>query len=375
MAQFYETGSASDFNDLLGKVRTALAANGWTTHHNGLEGSSGGTRVHMSKAGLYVNLRTGFNNEVPVANAAERSTRIGTWRWNYTWFVGGVGTQVWQPDWICMNVGTGYNGSVSWHNQPGCPGASESKGLAVMATGKGAISRYWLFVLENPDAVFLVMEVQPGKTCTFSWGRALLNQPVASGGEWFTGGQPFHDHYTGINTALWGSMVSGSNSGSGFCRLVDPSWDATDQLDGWNHGFFTNPIPNSYGSGSFYGNLGLPNPDSTIGNPSASGYYNAISSGYIASEGRSVLTPIAMWKAKSSGNGYTLLGHMPHAGYISMIPYIPGDEVAGLGEAFLAFAHHQRLSPANVLVSGVAPADPNAQSFNYYCQGIAIRRP
>lgn len=57
---YFETGSASDVNNLLGKLRSAMAANGWDTNYNALT-AGGGTRCHMSKGGMTVNFRTGFN--------------------------------------------------------------------------------------------------------------------------------------------------------------------------------------------------------------------------------------------------------------------------------------------------------------------------
>lgn len=190
---YYETGSSPDVNNMLGKLRTALVDNGWTLNFNDYEGASGGVRCHLSKGGMTVNLRSGFNNEVPVADAGERSSRQGAWRWNYTY---GSPNQAWRPDWIAINVGTGVNLSRSWHNQPGAPGSGELRGLGSMITALGAISRYWLFIHDDPDFVLLICETRANKFEHLAFGRLVFTQEVAAGGEWYSGSRVFSDHYS-----------------------------------------------------------------------------------------------------------------------------------------------------------------------------------
>lgn len=373
MATYYETGSAPDINNLLGKLRTALAANGWTVNYNDLEGSSGGYRCHISKGGMTVNLRTGFNNEVPVANAAERSSRQGTWRWNYTW---GYPVTAYRPNWLAFNVGTGVNLSSSWHNQPGAPGASEAKGLASMITCTGAISRYWLFILDNPDTVVLIAETRPNKMEHIAFGRMVLTQNIAAGGEWFSGSRRFCDHYSApqeLASSVLSPTAAGANTSAMF-RVVDPGWLITDQLDGWNHTVMSPGVPNSYGPNAFWAVIGIPVPDSSIANPGGNSFPNLINSAYLDKEGRSILHPISCWKYRDSG-GLTLVGYIPYIGRTSLQAYVAGDPIAGVGETYLAFPNHERLSPWNIYTAGGSTSDPSGESYNYYGTGVAIRRP
>lgn len=370
---YFETGSSPNVNDMLGKLRVAMAANGWTENYSDIEGGSGGRRAHLSKGGVTVNFRTGYNNEVPVANVAERSARQGAWSWAHQWSSGG--TNYWRPSWIAMNCGDGVNLSSSWHNQPGAPGSSESKGLGVMLTAAGAISRYWIFILEEPDTIVLICETRPNKFENLAFGKLSLNQAIAGGGSWFSGSRKFNQHYSGVHEAIMGGMgggfVDAASSMPGFARLVDDRWLVEDQLDGWNHTIFSPGVPNGYGGGSIWSIIGVPFMESSH---YTSPYSNAINQSYLDDEGRSILHPISVWKGVLGG-GYTLLGHVGHIARLSLKPYIASDPVAGVGETFLAFPSHHRLSPWNTSQSGSLPADPADETYNYFGSGIAIRRP
>lgn len=372
MANYYETGSAPDINNLLGKLRTALAANGWTVNYNDNEGSSGGQRVHVSKGGMAVNFRTGFNNEVPVANVAERNSRQGTWNWNWVW---GNPQQTYRPNWLFFNVSTGLNMSRSWHNQPGGPGSSELKGLASGIVCTGSISRYWIFINENPDTVLLIAEVRPGKFEHIAFGRLILTQNIQAGGEWFSGSRIMNRSYTNPQEVANGRLTTsyvGDDTASMF-RVVDTRWTAPDQMDGWNQNLMTPGVPNSWGQGNFWALLGVPVPDSSVQVPSVQGYYNVIDVAYLDDEGRSILHPIGCYKYMET-SGLTLVGYLGHIARTSLKAYVAGDPIAGVGETYMAFPSHERLSPWNVTVFGSSPSDPSTQSYNFYGTGIAVRK-
>lgn len=364
---YFETGSAADVNDLLGKLRTAMAANGWTIHYNDFAGSSGGLRCHASKGGVVVNLRTGFNNEVPVANSAERSGRQGAWSWGHSWYSGG--TQFWRPSWLALNVGTGVDLAKSWHNQPGAPGSSEGKGLGAMITAPSAISRYWLFIHEDPDTVYLVAETRANKFEHLGFGKLLMAQEVESGGEWFSASRKMNAHYDGLIEPLYGN----GQASASFSRLVDSRWSMADPLDGWNYSLMTPGAVTTWGN-DFWASVGVPVLDQQNGNPHHSGVYTAITESYITSEGRSILHPVASWKGMPGG-GYTLLGHVGHVARTSLLPYVAGDSINGVGETYLAFPGHHRLSPWSRFQYGERPSDPAGEVYNFYGVGVAVRRP
>ena len=371
---YYETGSAPDVNNMLGKLRTALVGNGWTLNYNDFEGASGGTRCHLSKGGMTVNLRSGFNNEVPVANSAERSSRQGNWRWNYTY---SSPSQAWRPDWIAVNVGTGVNLSRSWHNQPGAPGSGELRGLASMITAQGSISRYWLFIHEDPDFVLLVCETRANKFEHIAFGRLVLTQEIQAGGEWFSASRRFNDHYTPPQEVCAGILdpsYSTLSEATAFFRVEDTRWEATDKVDGWGRGLMTPGVPNSYGGSNYWASLGVPLPDSTVQYPSTQGFNNLINSSYLDAEGRSILHPISCWKF-SDPSGLHPIGYIPHMARTSLKAYVAGDEIAGVGEAYMAFPNHMRISPWSITQLGSSPSNPADEIWNYYGTGIAVKVP
>ena len=376
MAEYFETGSASDYNDLLNKLRNSMTTHGgWTQQDHSSVGVSGGYRSHLSKGTLKANLRSGFNGEVPVPSA-NRSTRLGTWWWNFGGFA---------PDYIALNLSTGFNLSLDWYNQPGAPGASEGRGLGVMINGKGSVSRYWLFLLENPDAVYLVVEVHPNKFQHLGFGKLVLAQQIEEGGEFFAATRRFSDTSNELNdpwSGYYGDQAGGSSTESvrrmtGYFRVQDERITAPDDLDGWGKGYIDSAVPErsnnimspSYGM-PLSGVPQLSGPYRT--SPSSTNYNNALTLSWIADESRSLLFPISCWK---NYRGFTPIGHLPHLARISMQPYLAGDLIAGVGEPWLAFPGHAKAIPYSKLSYGNAANYPPDSSYNYFGTGYAIRRP
>lgn len=375
MAEYFETGSASDYNDLLNKLRNAMTTHGgWTQQDHSSTGTSGGYRSHLSKGTLKVNLRSGFNGEIPVPSA-NRSVRLGTWDWNSGGFA---------PDYIALNLSTGFNLSLDWYNQPGAPGASEGRGMGVMINGKGSVSRYWLFLLEDPDAVYLVVEVHPNKFQHLGFGKLVLAQQIEEGGEFFAATRRFSDTYNSLNDPWSGYYGAYSASPSSevtkrmtaYFRVEDERITSPDDLDGWGKGFIDSAVPersstvsNSYGQPiTFIPQLTGP----YRMYPGSTPYKSALTESWLADESRSLMFPIACWK---NYIGYSLIGHLPHLARISMEPYIAGDLVAGVGDPWLAFPGHYKSVPFSKTAYGDnANYAPNS-SFNYFGTGYAIRRP
>lgn len=54
----YETGTASDVNDLLAKLRTFALANGWSQDFSGARTSGAGNALQINKGGFYVTFRS-----------------------------------------------------------------------------------------------------------------------------------------------------------------------------------------------------------------------------------------------------------------------------------------------------------------------------
>src|SRR3984893_4712790 len=95
----YQAGIPTDEMDLLQQLVTWLVARGWTQDASAAEGS--GWRAHLHKSGVYVNLR------------AMRG-EFGATIWPNA-LVGGITTG------LGLSLGTGYDSSDAWYDQPGVP--------------------------------------------------------------------------------------------------------------------------------------------------------------------------------------------------------------------------------------------------------------
>jgi hypothetical protein len=134
----YETGSATDRDDLLNKLRIFLVANGWTQNYWAAEGE--GYRLHVNKDTVYANFRTSAGASEKLLTTVE--TKANTW--------------------FAMNVSTGYDGTKHWSLQPGAPycprGAVGSLASGFLVTG--SIISYYFFAQDNSFDV--VAEISSG---------------------------------------------------------------------------------------------------------------------------------------------------------------------------------------------------------------------
>jgi len=95
----YQTGTVTDSSDALNKLTLWLQSIGWTVNRN--ESLPNGRRVHVSKNGLYVNLRATSGAVNPWGHA--------------------VNTQSAAAQGIHLYCGTGYDANLYWNAQPGGP--------------------------------------------------------------------------------------------------------------------------------------------------------------------------------------------------------------------------------------------------------------
>jgi hypothetical protein len=134
----YETGSATSRDDLLGKLRIFLVANGWTQDYWAAEGE--GYRLHVHKDTVYANFRTS-------AGASEKLLTT---------------VQTDANTWFAMNVSTGYDGTKHWSLQPGAPyhTGTNPGSLASGFLVTGSIVSYYFFAQDNSFDV--VAEISSG---------------------------------------------------------------------------------------------------------------------------------------------------------------------------------------------------------------------
>lgn len=162
MAAAYQTGSATSSSDLLQKLVTWLVAQGWTQNRSQSEGT--GWRAHLSKSGVYVNLRATPGSEYIWAhNLCRTPERAG----------------------IGIYVGTGYNGSNAWNAQAGGPiGNGQTYTTGCMMQVVGSILAYHFFD-DGSDNIVVVIERTSGNFVYMGWGPSLIKAGTWTGGAYF----------------------------------------------------------------------------------------------------------------------------------------------------------------------------------------------
>lgn len=145
----FETGTAAGVNDLLTKLSTFLAAQGWTINRDATEGSGRWLSVQKG-SDLFLNFLSD--------PATSGTTNPGPW--------------------IHLRGATGYAGGSAFTAQPGVqPNNSSANKLT------GSFAGYWFF--EGDDYIHVVIEIEAGrfrhlqggtleKTCTFTGGTYTM---------------------------------------------------------------------------------------------------------------------------------------------------------------------------------------------------------
>lgn len=157
----YETGTATGRDDLLAKLKVFLEGDGWATNMYAADGT--GYRLHVSKSGVYANLRSTNNEELVPGYEG------------YHCSVTGIG----------LNLSTGYDAGQSWITQPGYPTGNWGSVCTPLIDLPGAIPAYWFF--SNGTEVDVVIEVSTSVYESLHWGELVKCGSYANG-LYFSGG-------------------------------------------------------------------------------------------------------------------------------------------------------------------------------------------
>lgn len=172
----YQTGTATDCNDLLDKFRLFAIAQGWTANRWATAGN--GRELCLQKGSAYFNFRS-VQNENPTFNGS----------------AAGAGMYG-----IILNGSDGYAGGAAWDRQPGYPVRSAGP-LGSVDQGHiwcpvhdlniGPFPAYHFFGINSGQALYCEWEVSTGTFQRFGIGSLDLFNPAAGGGGRFcyaTGG-------------------------------------------------------------------------------------------------------------------------------------------------------------------------------------------
>jgi hypothetical protein len=278
------TGTATSNIDLLQKLVTWLGTRGWTNNMSQADGS--GWRAHLSKSGVYVNLRASVGND-----ATWRDNFSGSGNYNYA---------------LHLFLGTGYSSGSAFNAQPGGPtqsGTSYTVGVAAVA-GSGALTSYQ-FIDDGADNILVAIERTPGVWRHLCWGT-MVKLGSWTGGTYFGGSSA---GYYGSTTADTGGAQSlcpfSCNEGhTGFVRVdVDAftsKWvsfgSSTTAAAGYTGKLAT--------SGVQFGSNQPPSSEA----PKLSVYAQAALHNSLGS--RAVTLPVMLFVARDAG-GYSALGELP----------------------------------------------------------------
>ena len=206
----HTSGTATGVNDLLGAIRTALLADGWTenlyasltdTYEAWASLVGNGYRLHVQKTAadgtvMYFNLRSitrGIPFELHEGDSNNTVSYEGT-DYYYGEMTG-----------IAINGSTGFNGGLDWDYQPGGPTVStESIGGAIADLLNASIP-YWITI--NDDTVMVTVEYETNKYHHLCFG--CLEKAQDSG---WTGGQ-FYCAEHGGDTPSYDAFKYGTANG------------------------------------------------------------------------------------------------------------------------------------------------------------------
>jgi len=241
----YSTGSATDVNDLLSKIRNFLTANGYTEDSYAAAGA--GYRLNIHKDGMYFNFRSSVNENV--TQGASGGNFYG----------------------IAMSAATGYDAGaegadnkIAWKTQPGAPyyyGQTGIKLAVVAGNITGAVPQYHFFA--NTDGFILCIERASGFWEHLAGGQ-LTNFGTAQAldGFFFAGSGSGYDNVNNTrglftpNYSVPNAFIYYEHASVSFAQ----KWWGTNSYVGASGGYFTvqsaySPFPVNLTSSGAY-NLG-----------------------------------------------------------------------------------------------------------------------
>lgn len=329
----YQTGTATSATDLLDKLRIFLVANGWTQNGDAADGT--GRRVHLSKSGVFVNLRS---------FADEQGVYFGN---NGTGGVGHAG--------IALNSGTAYSGAAAWENQTGVPVtiSGANRLTSVMAMNTGAISAYYMFCDATGDNVCLVALRSAGVYAHLFFGVTVTKGNTWTGGAYFGASRQGNNLNNGFSntTSDGGTLASASCPGASLTNnalgmFLRADVDAFTGL--WlSCGLSTTTT--QYPGKRMMTPVGTTSADNAVPTDMVS-YGQGFNgpSGQLAAQnglqGRAtsllnsgaVLLPVSVWAERTAG-GWSLAGTIPNIFATNAVNHAAGSEYSISTDVYLVF--------------------------------------
>jgi hypothetical protein len=164
----YQNGTATNPTDLLQKLATFIAANGWSQDMSQADGT--GWRLHAHRSGVYVNIRAMINSSAATEYFTDQYSRS-------------AGGAAWS-----LYCGDGFSSGSDWKSQSGGPknAATPANTVGVgLQLPQGAITGYHFFADETGDNIVVVVEKSVGIFVYCGWGISLKKMGTWTGGAYF----------------------------------------------------------------------------------------------------------------------------------------------------------------------------------------------
>lgn len=278
----YETGTASDVNDLLSKLRTFALANGWTQDFSGARTSGSGNALQMHKGGFFVTFKTDTGS----GSVSDPGPFIGGYA--HDTYSGGNGTES-QANASAVTLANGMNGPFTAYH-------------FISNTEKGA------------EYLYAVVEVTAGTFKHFGTGILVKIGAITSGQfvhacRWHYGVSFIDAFDEGANSVAFDTGESVSRNGPSLNVRVDAESITWRWMDGSFQASSTRDLRG-----------GFRIPSSTSAGGSRVMMDNAAS----ALTGRNMIFPAFLFGARTGGL-YNPLGYPPGVRFVNMTYLSPND--------------------------------------------------
>lgn len=184
----YTSGTYSDMHDLLSKMNTFLAANGWAVNSYILDESgyeswtgldyTGAKRLHIQKTAAGDGTVMYFNFKAVTSGIifGEHYDSEGYYKERYHSEIRGIG----------MNGSTGYDVGEAWDEQTGGPvSGTTTDGIGAAITEVPIVGSNNYYIFQNGDATVVVAEISSGRFMYLSFG-CLTKSCVYTGGQFYS---------------------------------------------------------------------------------------------------------------------------------------------------------------------------------------------
>lgn len=197
----YETGVPTSATDILQRLVTFLSANGWTNNLSAAD--TNGWRAHLSRGGIFVNLRSTIGAFNPWAHPVNTTNAAN------------CALHVYLSD--SFDALQGWNAQGTGPRGIAHPAANTGCSLPMSS---GAATGYHFFASADQNHVVVVVERSPGNFAHLGFGVSIEKSGAFTGGPYFFG--TTHAYSFAIASATDAGSYTGPTSTAPFAHGDSP---------------------------------------------------------------------------------------------------------------------------------------------------------